>query len=213
MGSRRCSRRGVRRRSKPMQVSPLTSGFGAEIRGVTLAQVAADDAIYKQVRAAFEQHSVLVFRDQETDNDAQLAFTRKFGEPEEVPVGTAGMGGHFITRSIFGKAGKVVPPDHRYALRNKANQLWHTDSSFKTTPALASILSARTVPAHGGETECVSTRLAFERFEPPLRQRLENSFARHNYAHSKGKIASGLASPAEREAFPPVCWRMVWRNP
>jgi alpha-ketoglutarate-dependent 2,4-dichlorophenoxyacetate dioxygenase len=196
-----------------MQITPLGPGFGAEVRGVTLAQVAADDAIYKDVRAAFEQHSVLVFRGQDTDNDAQLAFTRRFGEPEVVPVGTSGMGGHFITLSNFGKDGQVVPPDHRYALRNTANQLWHTDSSFKAVPALASILSARTVPAHGGETEFVSTRLAFDKFEPALRQRLEHSFAWHNYAHSKGKIAKDLTSPAERDAFPPVCWRMVWRNP
>jgi alpha-ketoglutarate-dependent 2,4-dichlorophenoxyacetate dioxygenase len=111
-----------------MQITPLGPGFGAEIRGVTLTEIAADDAVYKEVRAAFEQHSVLVFRDQDTDDDAQLAFTRKFGEPETVPVGTAGMGGHFITLSNFGKDGKVVAPDHRYALRNKANQLWHTDS-------------------------------------------------------------------------------------
>jgi hypothetical protein len=27
--------------------------------------------------------------------------------------------------------GTVVPADHRLALGNKANQLWHTDSSFK----------------------------------------------------------------------------------
>jgi alpha-ketoglutarate-dependent 2,4-dichlorophenoxyacetate dioxygenase len=197
-----------------MQIIPLTApSFGAEIRGVTLDQIAADDALYQDVRAAFEDHSVLVFRGQEIDNEAQFAFTRKFGEPEVVPVGTAGMGGHFITLSNFGKDGKVVPPDHRYALRNKANQLWHTDSSFKKTPALTSILSARVVPAHGGETEFVSTRLAFERFEPALQERLGHMFAWHNYAHSKGKIAKDLASPAEREAFPAVCWRMVWRNP
>jgi alpha-ketoglutarate-dependent 2,4-dichlorophenoxyacetate dioxygenase len=196
-----------------MQIAPLGPGFGAEIRGVSLTQVAADAALYKDVRAAFEASSVVVFRDQDIDNDAQLAFTRRFGEPEVVPVGTAGMGGHFITLSNFGKDGKVVAPDHRYALRNKANQLWHTDSTFKATPALASILSARVVPAHGGETEFVSTRLAFETFEPALQRRLETSFAWHNYAHSKAKIAKDLASPAERDAFPPVCWRMVWRNP
>jgi alpha-ketoglutarate-dependent 2,4-dichlorophenoxyacetate dioxygenase len=195
------------------QVTPLGPGFGAEIRGVTLKDVATDDAVYRKVRAAFEQHSVLVFRDQDTDDDAQLAFTQLFGEPETVPVGTAGMGGHFITLSNFGKDGKVVASDHRYALRNKANQLWHTDSSFKTTPALASILSARVVPKHGGGTEFVSTRVAFESFPKALQERLENSFACHSYAHSKGKIAKDLASQAERDAFPPVCWRMVWRNP
>jgi alpha-ketoglutarate-dependent 2,4-dichlorophenoxyacetate dioxygenase len=196
-----------------MQIIPLGPDFGAEVRGVSLAEVAASDAAYKDIRAAFEAHSVLVFRNQETDNDAQLAFTRRFGEPEVVPVGTSGMGGHFITLTNIGKDGKVVPPDHRYALRNKANQLWHTDSSFKTVPALASILSARTVPGNGGETEFASTRLAFERLEPALQKRLENSFAWHHYAHSKSKIAKDLASQAERDAFPPVCWRMVWRNP
>ena len=143
----------------------------------------------RQVRAAFEAHSVIVLRGQDVTNEGQFAFTCRFGEPEVVPVGTAGMGSNFITLSNFGSDGKVVAPDHRYALRNKANQLWHTDSSFKSVPALASILSARVVPAHGGETEFVSMRLAFEKFDPALQKRLENSFAWHDYSHSKGKIA------------------------
>ena len=62
-------------------------------------------------------------------------------------------------------------------MRNKANQLWHTDSSFKRVPALTSILSARIIPAHGGETEFVSTRLAFERLDPAL-QREAGKFLR-----------------------------------
>ena len=53
-----------------MQMIPLAPGFAAELRGVTLAQIAADDTLYNDVRAAFEQHSVLVFRGQDIDNDA-----------------------------------------------------------------------------------------------------------------------------------------------
>src|SRR5438132_228398 len=45
------------------------------------------------------------------------------------------------------------------------------------------------------------------------RARLENSFAWHDYAHSRGKIAPELASPEERAALPPQCWRMAWKNP
>jgi len=107
----------------------------------------------------------------------------------------------------------VAPPDSRLALRNKANQLWHTDSSFKSTPALTSVLSARIIPDRGGETEYVSTRIAFERLDAALREKLEHSFAWHDYAHSRGQIASDLASPEERAALPPQCWRMVWKNP
>jgi alpha-ketoglutarate-dependent 2,4-dichlorophenoxyacetate dioxygenase len=118
-----------------------------------------------------------------------------------------------VILSTIGPDGKVVPADHRMQMRAKANQLWHTDSSFKRVPALTSILSARIIAEHGGETEYVSTRLAFERLDPDLRERLENSFAWHDYANSRGRIAAGLASAEERAALPPQCWRMVWRNP
>ena len=187
-----------------MEIIPLGPGFAAELRGVTLADVANDDAAYAAVRAAFEEHSVLVFRGQEVTDDGQLAFSRRFGPPEVTKVGSLGTGTHFVILTTIGPDGKVVPPDHRYALRNKANQLWHTDSSFKRTPALTSVLSARIIPAHGGETEFVSTRLAFERLDPALRQKLENSFAWHDYDHSRSKIAPGLATPEERAALPPV---------
>ena len=196
-----------------MEVIPLGPGFAAELRGVNLADVANDDGVYAATRAAFEEHSVLIFRGQEVTDDGQLDFSRRFGPPEVTKVGSLGTGSHFVILSTIGSDGKVVPPDHRYALRNKANQLWHTDSSFKRTPALTSILSARTIPARGGETEYVSTRLAFEKLNPASQTKLENSFAWHDYAHSRGQIAEGLATPEERAALPPVCWRMVWRNP
>jgi alpha-ketoglutarate-dependent 2,4-dichlorophenoxyacetate dioxygenase len=196
-----------------MDIVPLGPGFAAELRGVTLADVAADDTAYAAARAAFEDHSVLVFRNQEVTDEGQLAFSRRFGPPEVTKVGSLGTGSHFVILTTIDADGKVVPPDHRYALRNKANQLWHTDSSFKSVPALTSVLSARTIPARGGETEYVSTRLAFERLDAGLRKKLENSFAWHDYAHSRGKITADLASPEERAALPPQCWRMVWKNP
>jgi alpha-ketoglutarate-dependent 2,4-dichlorophenoxyacetate dioxygenase len=197
----------------PMDIVPLGPGFAAELRGVTLADIASDDAAYAAARAAFEEHSVLVFRGQEVTDELQLAFSRRFGPPEVTKVGSQGTGSHFVILSTIGPDGKVVPADHRLSLRNKANQLWHTDSSFKRVPALTSILSARIIPARGGETEYVSTRLAFERLDPGLRHKLENCFAWHDYAHSRSQIAPDLASPEERAALPPQCWRMVWKNP
>jgi alpha-ketoglutarate-dependent 2,4-dichlorophenoxyacetate dioxygenase len=196
-----------------MDIVPLGPGFAAELRGVTLADVAADDAAYTAVRAAFEDHSVLVFRGQEVNDDGQLAFSRRFGPPEVTKVGSLGTGSHFVILTTIGPDGKVVPPDHRYAMRNKANQLWHTDSSFKSVPALTSVLSARVIPENGGETEFVSTRLAFERLAPAAREKLENSFAWHHYGYSRGKIAAGLATTDELAALSPQCWRLVWKNP
>src|ERR1700751_6068394 len=203
----------TRREDLPMDVVPLGPGFAAELRGVTLADVASGDAAYAAVRAAFEEHSVLVFRGQEVTDEIQLGFSRRFGPPEVTKVASQGTGSHFVILSTIGPDGKVVPADPRLSLRPKANQLWHTDSSFKPVPALASILSPRIIPARGGETEYVSTRLAFERLDAALRNKLENSFAWHDYAHSRGQIAPDLATPEERAALPPQCWRLAWKNP
>ena len=196
-----------------MDIIPLGPGFAAEVRGVTLAQVAADDAVYAAVRAAFEEHSVMVFRGQDVTDDAQIAFSRRFGPLEITPPPTPGAGTHLVTLTTMDKDGKVVPADHRIALRNKANQLWHADSTFKSVPALASILSARIIPEHGGETEYVSTRLAWDRLDPATQMRIADLFAWHDYSHSRGKIAPNIVGAEERAALPPQCWRMVWTNP
>jgi alpha-ketoglutarate-dependent 2,4-dichlorophenoxyacetate dioxygenase len=196
-----------------MDIVPLGPGFAAELRGVTLADVAADDALYRAVRAAFEQHSVLVFRGQAVTDDAQIAFSRCFGPLEITPPPTPGAGTHLVILTTIDNDGKVVPADHRIALRNKANQLWHTDSTFKSTPALASVLSARIIPEHGGETEYVSTRLAWDRLDATMQQRIADLFAWHDYSHSRGKIAPNIVGAEERAALPPQCWRMVWKNP
>jgi alpha-ketoglutarate-dependent 2,4-dichlorophenoxyacetate dioxygenase len=196
-----------------MEIIPLGAGFAAELRGTTLATIAADDAAYAEARAAFEAHSVLVLRGQEVSDDVQLAYSRRFGPLEVTKVGSQGVGTNLVILTTMDETGKVVPADHRLALRNRANQLWHTDSTFKRTPALASVLSARIIPDHGGETEFVSTRRAFERLAPALRQKLERSFAWHDYAYSRGQIAPDLASAEERAALPQQCWRLVWTNP
>src|SRR5258707_12625681 len=197
-GSALKSRAIITREALPMDIVPLGPGFAAELRGVTLEDVASDDAAYAAARAAFEDHSVLVLRDQEVTDEIQLAFSRRFGPPEVTKVGSQGTGSHFVILSTIGPDGKVVPADHRLSLRSKANQLWHTDSSFKRAPALKSILSARIIPARGGETEYVSTRLSFARLDAGLRERLEESLSSDDYAHSRSPIAPGLATSQGR---------------
>lgn len=196
-----------------MEIVPLGPGFAAEIRGAGLREVAAGDEAYRAVRAAFEEHSVLVFRDQPISDELQVAFSRRFGPLETAKAASRGEGTPFSILTNVEPDGSLVPQGHKEELRARANQLWHTDSCFKIPPALASVLSARTVAATGGETEFTSMRLAWERLPRELRNRLENAYAWHDYAHSRGKIAPHLASERERSTMPAVCWRMRWRNP
>jgi alpha-ketoglutarate-dependent 2,4-dichlorophenoxyacetate dioxygenase len=197
-----------------MEIKQLGPGFFAEVSGVGLADVAVSDEAYAAVRAAFEEHSVLLFRGQPISDELQIAYSQRFGPLEIAKAASLGEGTPFsILTNIDRATGRLVPPDHKEALRARANQLWHTDSSFKIQPALASVLSARTIPPTGGETEFASMRRAWERLPTALRARLADACAWHDYAHSRGKIAPHLASERERATLPPVRWRMHWRNP
>jgi alpha-ketoglutarate-dependent 2,4-dichlorophenoxyacetate dioxygenase len=197
-----------------MQARMLGPGFFAEIVGIGLADVVSSDEAYAFARAAFEEHSVLLFRGQELTDALQATFSQRFGPLEIAKVASLGEGTPYsILTNIDRASGALVPPDHKEALRARANQLWHTDSCFKIPPALASVLSARVIPPVGGETEFASTRLAWTRLPPAFRARLAQAEACHDYAHSRGKIAPHLASERERGALPPVRWRLVWRNP
>lgn len=195
-----------------MELVPLGPGFGAEVRGITILDVATDAEAYKAVRSAFEENSLLVFRDQPVADDIQVAFSRAFGPLELTKVSSLGQN-TFYSRLTNTANGKVVPADHRQVLVAKANALWHTDSSFKKTPALASVLTARVLPEDGGETEFTSTRLAWERLPADMQARLKDAVATHSYANSRDQIHPDLATEIERRSLPPVRWRLNWRNP
>ncbi|MGH8661355.1 MAG: TauD/TfdA dioxygenase family protein [Burkholderiales bacterium] len=196
-----------------MELKMVGPGFAAEVRGVGLADVAERDEAYAYVRAAFEAHSVLVFRGQPITDELQIAYSRRFGPLEIAKAASRGEGTPFSILTNIEPDGSLVPPDHKEALRARANQLWHTDSCFKDPPALASVLSARAISPVGGETEFASMRLAWERLPETLSARLADAYAWHDYAHSRGKIAPHLASGREKSTLPPVRWRIRWRNP
>jgi alpha-ketoglutarate-dependent 2,4-dichlorophenoxyacetate dioxygenase len=196
-----------------VEVVQLGPGFAAELRGVDLSDVASGDAAYGAVRDAFEEHSVIVFRNQEVSDDVQVGFSRAFGPIERTKVGLQAAGSFYVLATNIGPDGTTVSPTHRQTLINRANLLWHTDSSFKTTPALASVLSARIIPEEGGETEFVSTRLAWARLPAKQQAELRNLVVVHSYANSRDQIDPQLMTAEERAVLPPVRWRMTWHNP
>jgi alpha-ketoglutarate-dependent 2,4-dichlorophenoxyacetate dioxygenase len=75
-----------------MELVPLHPDFGVEVRGVDLIDVGASDKAYQAVRSAFEEHSLLLFRDQEIADDVQAVFSRAFGPLERVKIGSEGFG-------------------------------------------------------------------------------------------------------------------------
>lgn len=196
-----------------MELISLGPKFGAELRGIELIDVATSEAAYRTVREAFEEHSVILFRNQDITDDVQVGYSRAFGPLERTKVGSLCAGTLFVHITNVAQDATLVAANDRQALANRANQLWHTDSSFKATPALASVLSARTIPEEGGETEFVSTRLAWDRLSDGQKDELRDLVAVHSYATSRDQIDPALMTPVERAALPEVRWRLIWRNP
>jgi alpha-ketoglutarate-dependent 2,4-dichlorophenoxyacetate dioxygenase len=188
--------------------------FGVEVVGVDVTRV--DEATFAEVVAAFEEHSVLLFRGQSLTDEAQVAFSRRFG-PLEVTIRSiasrAETPPHIANLSNVDGENRLIPTGDKRNLFNAGNQMWHTDSSFKKVPAHASLLSAREVPPEGGETQFASMRVAYDRLPADMRMFLEDRVAVHSFVYSRGLIDDGLLPPEHAAQVPPVRQALVRANP
>jgi alpha-ketoglutarate-dependent 2,4-dichlorophenoxyacetate dioxygenase len=197
----------------PVTVTRLTPHFAARIGGVDIRRPVDDDT-WGEVRAAFEEHSVLVVRGQRLDDEAQIAFSRRFGGLEISRSMNPAAGTPFARQSNRDiKTGEMIPLEDRRMVYQLANMLWHSDSSFKPVPSLCSLLSARLVPPEGGATEFASGRAAYPSLPEDLRRRADTAVAVHDFSWSRDQIRPGFFTAAERAEYPPVRHSVVRVNP
>jgi len=187
--------------------------FGVEIIGVDTGQPMTD-ATFSDVRAAFEEYSLVVFRDQTLDDESQVAFSQRFG-PLETTVKANPAGGSYFARqsNLDIKSGDVIPANDKRMIYQKANYFWHTDSSFKPIPSLCSLLSGRIVPPAGGDTEFASMRAAYAELPEALKRRVDGLVAEHSFVYSRGLIDPSVLTDEEKAETPPVRQALVRTNP
>jgi alpha-ketoglutarate-dependent 2,4-dichlorophenoxyacetate dioxygenase len=199
--------------AKAMEFVKLHPFFGVEICHVNLAGPMADST-FSAIRAAFEEHALLLFRDQDLDDDTQMAFSRRFG-PLETTFSANPAGGTFFARqsNLDIASQEVIPPDDPRMIYQQANWLWHSDSSFKPIPALCSLLLARLVPPEGGDTEFADMRAAYEALPEATKRQLEGLVAEHSIAHSRAQVNPTVLTAAQKAEAPPVKQVMVRVSP
>jgi alpha-ketoglutarate-dependent 2,4-dichlorophenoxyacetate dioxygenase len=158
--------------------------FVGEVTGIDLTQpIPRED--FRTIWDAFNEHQILVFRDQAFDDESQIAFSRNFGELETMIAhpGNDWNPGHISVMTNLGKDGNLLPLDHPAMIHRERNEAWHSDSSFKPVAALASLLAARIVPPVGGNTEFASARAAYEALSAERKAGLEGLTAVHRITH------------------------------
>jgi alpha-ketoglutarate-dependent 2,4-dichlorophenoxyacetate dioxygenase len=197
-----------------LQTRPLHPLFGVEVIGVDVRRVADD--VFAGLVEAFNEHSVLLFRGQRVDDAEQVAFSRRFGPLETTIRTVVSHQGYLPEISNLANVDaddRMIPAGDKRILFNAGNQMWHTDSSFKRVPALASLLSGREVPPEGGETEFASMRIAYEGLPDATRRLLDGRVAIHSFEYSRGLVGEGLLAPEHTAQVPPVPQALVRANP
>jgi taurine dioxygenase len=129
-----------------LEVESVTSGIGAEIRGVDLRDE-LDESTVAAIRQALLAHLVLFFRNQELSPEEHLAFAARFGELR-LP-----MGGHPPEDAGIDPYFDVLEdtPDNP----PKAD-FWHTDVAFVREPPDIAVLAMEETPDVGGDTSWLS---------------------------------------------------------
>ncbi|MBI1778951.1 MAG: TauD/TfdA family dioxygenase [Proteobacteria bacterium] len=198
-------------------IDPQRSGFAGEVSGIDIAE-GVTAATAAEIEAGMDKYAVLVFRDQPLTDDQQYAFSQHFG-PMETATGDLTrkaerrLDMRFNDISNLDKDGKLRARDDRARLFSLGNLLWHSDSSFKPTPAKFSILSARVVPGEGGNTEFADMRQAWDALDEKIKQECRDLVCEHSQMYSRGILGFTEFSEHEREDSTPVPQRLVRRHP
>jgi taurine dioxygenase len=144
----------------PIQYTPLSGAIGAEIHGIDLAH--ATDAEIAEIRQIWLAHNVVFFRGQTLPPADFLALARRFGQPIEYP----------FVKGIDGFA-EIIPVLKLPHEKVNFGGIWHSDTTYLEQPPAATMLVAREIPTHGGDTLFANMTLAYETLSPGMKQLLE----------------------------------------
>jgi alpha-ketoglutarate-dependent 2,4-dichlorophenoxyacetate dioxygenase len=189
--------------------------FVGEVSGADLTQpLSAEDVA--AIEAGMDRYAVLIFRGQNITDEQQVAFSRNFGEIENKK------GGNIRTEervnelindvSNLDNNNQPFDREDRRRYFNLGNHLWHSDSSFRAIPAKYSLLSARSIPTAGGNTEFADMRAAYDALDEATKAEVADMICEHSQIYSRGKLGFTF-NDEEIELMKPVRQSMVRVHP
>jgi alpha-ketoglutarate-dependent 2,4-dichlorophenoxyacetate dioxygenase len=202
----------------PVAIRAIQPAFAGEVSGVDITQPISQ-ADVAAIEAGMDTFAVLVFRGQKLTDAQQMAFSLNFGALENAKGGNVTKPADLRLPtgmndvSNLGKDHKPLARDSRQRLFNLGNMLWHSDSSFRATPAKYSLLSARIVNPKGGDTEFADMRAAYDALDDETKREIEGQICEHSLMYSRGSLGFLDYTDEEKELFKPVRQRLVRTHP
>jgi alpha-ketoglutarate-dependent 2,4-dichlorophenoxyacetate dioxygenase len=200
-----------------ISVYPATENFAAEIGDVDLSKPLSTEDL-TAIKQAFATYAVLIFPEQQLNQQQHLDFAEYFG-PHETSIGVyrtdvkLRVADQIADVSNLNEEGEIWDEDSRLRMFQLGNRLWHTDSSFKYVPAKASLMYARSIPPIGGRTEFADERAAYDDLPDEMKVRLEGLVAEHSIFNSRARLGFENFNKIERESMPPVPQMVVRTHP
>ena len=163
-------------RNAGLQVRPLAPGFGAEIIGVDLSRPFSETTA-QAIRDIWIEAGLLLFRDPDADDAAQMRLSTLFGEME--PAATADMNDptnkFMMTLKHDPASAKPSFQDqYHFGGRDRAGYIpWHWDQSFMPTIVRGAVLRMEEPARELGQTGFIDAIEAYERLSPEMQARID----------------------------------------
>lgn len=171
-------------------VEPTGGPLGAEVRGLDLSRRVDGDTVFALLEA-FREHHVLLLRGQDLDDERQLEVAEWFG-PRYVPPGDLPVLGDDTQPPV------VAVSNEPGGVLGDAEIGAHSDLQYMPVPLLGSMLHAKVVPSHGGDTSWSNLHLAHDELDETLRGRVAGLRAWAFNPYAGRHAVRGLAGPDQR---------------
>jgi taurine dioxygenase len=166
-----------------MEVRRLSDLGGVEVVGVDLTASPTTEQD-RALMALFDEHGLVVFRDQKLTKRQLIDATAPFGGAMvNTPVAAADPEAIGISvLSNRGADGNMVPedPDKLYGAAG-----WHTDQGYVATPNRGKILYGVQVPEEGGMTGFIDGEATYTALPDDLRSCVENLHVVQSWDHMR----------------------------
>lgn len=200
-----------------MNIKPLHPIFAAELRGADLREPPSAELV-KTVEDAVDRYAVLVIRGQDIDDDQHIRFSRAFGPLELPPDLGISTVRRRLRRELYDASnldaeGKLLDLNSTRRNYNRANEIFHTDSSFNDLPTKWSLLLAHVLPPEGGDTQFIDTRAVYDDLPPATKEKIENLVAEHFLYNEWSRGGFIEVTEEMRRRMPPVRHPLVRELP